>query len=298
MNTQASMHTQQAAHRVLVIALVATGFACAAPLTRTAAAQDADISEETVEYFRLNCTSCHTIGGGRLTGPDLKDVAERQSIEWLTTFIVDPKRVIDSGDADAQALFKEANGLYMPTLPGMTRQRAAALLELIAYESTKEESRFKGLQISDRPLTQHDIDRGQRLFEGTEAIASGAPSCLGCHTIDGTGGFGGGRLGPDLTDAFSRLEGRKALASWLAAPPGLTMQPVFKDRPIEGEEVLALVAYLKSRAEAGPPATKQGPLEFLIAGIAGVMGALVLFDLIWRRRFRAVRRPLVKGTTR
>lgn len=278
------------------LALLAVGLL--GPAARTAAAQDVDISEETVEFFRINCSSCHTIGGGRLTGPDLKDVATRQSADWLAAFIVDPKRVIDSGDAYAQELFRDAKGVYMPTLPGMTRKRADDLLALIAYESTKEESRFKGLQISDRPLTAHDVERGRLLFQGAQPFAAGAPPCIGCHSVDGTGGFGGGRLGPDLTDVFSRLEGRKGLSAWLGAPPGLTMQPVFKDHALDGEEILALVAYLKSAAEAGAPAPQQGPLAFLIAGSAGVAGALVLFDLIWRRRFRAVRRPLVKGTAR
>jgi len=286
------MQKHRRALRLLATALVVVAVA------GTAAAQDVDISEETVDYFRTNCVSCHTIGGGKLAGPDLKEVELRQSRDWLATFIVDPKRVIDSGDPYAQAMFKDAKGVYMTTLAGMTKAKANALLDLIAYESTKEESRFKGLQISDRPLTDFDIARGQRLFEGTEDLEAGAPSCIGCHSIDGTGGFGGGRLGPDLTDAFSRLEGRNALAAWLSAPPGLTMQPLFKDNPIEGEEVLALVAYMKSRAEAGPPAAGQGPLSFLIAGIAGVVGTLILFDLIWRRRFREVRRPLVKGNAR
>ena len=34
--------------------------------------------QETAQYFRQNCASCHTIGGGRLTGPDLKDVTKRK----------------------------------------------------------------------------------------------------------------------------------------------------------------------------------------------------------------------------
>lgn len=286
------MQMQRAARTILGAALLI------GPLAAGAGAQDADISEETVEFFRVNCVSCHTIGGGRLAGPDLKDVEQRQSREWLAAFIVDPKRVIDGGDPYAQQLFRDAKGVYMTTLPGMTKARAIDILELIAYESTKEESRFKGLQISDRPLTDFDVARGRMLFEGQDAFVSGAPACIGCHTVDGTGGFGGGRLGPDLTDAYSRLEGRKALAAWLGAPPGLTMQPVFKDRPLDGDEILALVAYLKSRAEAGPPAVPQGPLSFLLAGMAGVAGCLILFDLVWRRRFRAVRRPLVKGSAR
>jgi len=259
------------------------------------AGQAQDISEETVTFFKQNCTSCHTIGGGKLAGPDLKGVAERQQVEWLITFVMDPKKAIDSGDPYAQELFREAKGVYMPTLPGFTRDRAQKLIELIVFESAQEKSRFAGLQISDRPLTQADVDRGRAIYEGTQPILSGAPACISCHQVEGTGGFGGGRLGPDLSAVYSRLEGRKALGAWLGAPPSLTMQPVFSKAPLEGEEVLALVAFFKSTAEAGSPVTGRGPMGFLFAGIAGVVLVLVGFDFIWRRRFRAVRRPLVKG---
>ncbi len=91
-------------------------------------------AQEAVDFFRDNCVSCHTIGGGRLTGPDLKDVAERKDREWLISFILNPRAVIDSGDPYAQDLFQQARGTVMPTVPGMTEERAAALLDLVEAE--------------------------------------------------------------------------------------------------------------------------------------------------------------------
>ena len=76
----------------LAVALVAAGASAQAP------------SEEAYEYFSLNCKSCHTIGGGKLTGPDLKGVMDRADREWLVEFIQHPKAVIDSGDAYAATL--------------------------------------------------------------------------------------------------------------------------------------------------------------------------------------------------
>ena len=61
-------------------------------------------AQETADYFRQNCASCHTIGGGRLTGPDLKNVWERQDEEWLRSFILNPQAKLDSGDAYALQL--------------------------------------------------------------------------------------------------------------------------------------------------------------------------------------------------
>jgi len=38
-------------------------------------------SQEAADFFRQNCISCHTVGGGRLTGPDLKNVTQRKERE-------------------------------------------------------------------------------------------------------------------------------------------------------------------------------------------------------------------------
>jgi hypothetical protein len=107
-------------------------------------------------------------------------------------------------------------------------------------------------------------------------------------------GLGGGGLGPDLTAAFARLDGRKALAAWLAAPPGPVMQPAFRDHDLEGDEILALVAYLKDAAERGEPAAQPASLEFVVWSVGGVAVLLTLMDFAWRRRFVGVRRALVE----
>jgi len=258
------------------------------------------VSEETVAYFRQNCTSCHTIGGGKLTGPDLKDVTKRRDREQLTRFVLDPKGAIDGGDEYLRKLFATMNNVYMTTPVGITRDRIAKLLDLIEQESALEKSQFQGLVISERPLTVEDVDRGRRLFLGEERTASGAPACVSCHNVAGVPGFGGGRLAPDLTEVYARLEGRKALSAWLSAPPGLTMTPIFKPTgtPLASEEILSLVAFLKDCAEkgAGQPAA-SGPFEFLVAGVAGLIGILLAFDYLWRNRYRGVRRALVERAT-
>jgi mono/diheme cytochrome c family protein len=61
------------------------------PVSGTSLGQDA------AEFFRQNCTTCHTIGGGRLTGPDLKGVLQRKPRAWLLDFIMDPQAVLDRG---------------------------------------------------------------------------------------------------------------------------------------------------------------------------------------------------------
>lgn len=252
-------------------------------------------AQDPARDFRTNCMSCHTIGGGRLTGPDLKNVGDRKDREWLTRFIQDPKAVIDAGDAYAQELVKEARGVMMPTLPAMTKSRAEALLSLIEAESKLEKSQFVGLQISERPFTPRDIEVGQGIFMGTVNLKNGGPSCISCHTVHGITLFGGGTLAPDLTTVFERYQGRRTLATWLSAPATPSMASIFKDRGLESEEVLAVVAYFQSTLARNPEDVSPARLNFILIGLAGTLLLLGLFDVIWNKRLRSVRRALVRS---
>lgn len=130
-------------------------------------------AQEAVDFFRGNCTSCHTIGGGRLTGPDLKDVTQKKDRAWLVQFLQSPQAMIDKGDPYALKLKEEARDVVMPNINGMTPALAELLLTMIEAESKLPKSQFAGLQISDRPFTQHDIELGKALFMGDKRLANG-----------------------------------------------------------------------------------------------------------------------------
>lgn len=251
-------------------------------------------AQESADFFRQNCVSCHTIGGGRLTGPDLKNVTQKKDRAWLVNFMMDPKSVIDSGDPYAQELLSASRGVVMPTLPGMTKQRGEGLLDLIEAESKLKKSQFVGLQISERPLTAKDVENGHALFSGGVALRNGAPACISCHTAQGIGFFGGGTLAPDLTTVFERYQGRKTLSVWLSAPATPTMQSIFKKRQLEGEEILSLVAYFQSTLARNPDDVSSTRLNFILIGLAGALIMMGLFDVIWNKRLRTVRRALVQ----
>lgn len=251
--------------------------------------------QEAAAFFRQNCVSCHTIGGGRLTGPDLQNVSERKERDWLVNFMLNPRGMIDSGDAYARQMLQESRGVIMPNVVGMTKDRAAALLDLIAEESALEESQFKGLQISDRPFTAVDIELGKQLFRGTRRLANGGAACISCHTMVGLGALSGGRLGPDLTRVYERLGGRRNLGAWLYAPATTTMQPLFTGHPLEAEEILPLLAYFEDSAKRGGEDQSAALLNFFFLALGGTVFALVLFDALWKGRFRAVRAPLVRA---
>ncbi|MCL4838568.1 MAG: c-type cytochrome [Thermoanaerobaculia bacterium] len=252
-------------------------------------------AEEAATYFRQNCMSCHTIGGGRTVGPDLKHVAERKDAAWLEAFIVNPKAKLDAGDPYALQLKEEARGAIMPPIAGMTPEIARSLLAFVAAESALPKSQFAGLEVTDEPFAAADLERGRALFRGGAALANGGPNCLSCHTVRGLGGLGGGRLAPDLTKVYERLQGRRNLASWLQAPATPTMRPLFVDRPLTNEEILPLVAFLEEAARAGGEDNAPTQPTFLLLGLGAAAVGLVAADAVWRRRLRAVRRPLVGG---
>lgn len=250
-------------------------------------------AQEAADFFKQNCASCHTIGGGRLTGPDLKDITKRKDREWLANFIANPKAVIDGGDPYAQQLLQESRGVVMPTLFGLTRDRIDSLFNLIEAESKLERSQFAGTQLSNRPLTAEDVARGRELFLGRERLVNGGAACIACHSVQGVGALGGGKLGPDLTRVYERMQDRKQLAAWLSAPATPTMLPVFKAHPLEPEEILSLVAFFEQSAKKGREDDSPSALRFFLLGLGGAGVGLAIFDALWRRRFRGVRRMLV-----
>lgn len=250
-------------------------------------------SQDTPDYFRQNCVNCHTIGGGRLTGPDLKDVSKRRDSEWLIKFLQNPKAVIDSGDPYATKMFEESRRVIMPNAPGMDRYRAEQLIKLIDAESKLKKSQFFGIRISNKPFTAKDRLVGRELFIGERKFKKGGTACNSCHTIYSLSLLGGGRLGPDLTHVYERLKGRKAVSAWLMAPATKTMQPIFKNHPLEAGEIHSLTAFFEVSAKQNDVDASVSRITFLLLGLTIAVAVVFLFDLIWRGRFYGVRRPLV-----
>ncbi len=258
-------------------------------------------SQDSPDFFRQNCMNCHTIGGGRLTGPDLKDVSERKDREWLIGFTMNPKSYIDSGDPYAIKILEESRNVPMPTLPGMTRERSENLLDLIDAESQLDASQFKGLRISSEPFTRADVARGASYLSRQEDSKNGATMCMSCHRMSGVGALGGGNLGPDLTRVFEKGQyttgGRAVLSAWLVAPATPAMQHLLQDKPLEADEVHAIVALMADRAANSQPQSMGASMaSFSLLGVFGSLLTLVLFDFLWKARFRSVRRTMVDNS--
>ena len=81
------------------------------------------------DLFKTNCKACHKIDKDAV-GPALKGVTERQSEEWLMTWIANPQKVIDSGDEHAVEMF-EKYGSYMTSFPTLKAEDKLAILGYI-----------------------------------------------------------------------------------------------------------------------------------------------------------------------
>ena len=274
-------------------AILATALCTSSAAAIVANAQDGGA------FFKQNCAACHTIGGGRVLGPDLKDVTKRKARAWLVKFLQSPKAMIDSGDAYAAQLVQTApGGMVMPTVPGMTPDVANALLDYIEGGTTAAKPDLTANAIGDRAFTSADMALGQQLFLGERPLANGGPACVSCHTLGTISWLGGGRLGPDLTNAFDRLGGRKGLGAWLTAPPTPTMQAVFGKHPLQPEEILPLLAVVDTANNRSQPAGESPILKFLALGFSGMLVGLFLLQLAWRGRIRSVRRSIVRAHMR
>ena len=248
-------------------------------------------------YYKQNCSACHTIGGGKLLGPDLKGVTKAREHEWLEKWLQNPQAMIDSGDPFAVKLQKEYGGIVMPTATGMTPQMAESLLNYIAAKSGETSEAAQASPAQEEPFTEKQVAEGSALFLGRKPFQEGGAACVACHAVKSAGGaLGGGQLGPDLTLVYKRLNGRKGVEAWLSSPASATMKPIFNKHPLKPEEIGTLTAFFEQASkESGAEAAGAYRLLFLLLGLGGATIGLLILGLIWKRRIRGVRRALVEG---
>jgi mono/diheme cytochrome c family protein len=270
--------------RPAILVLVASA-AAVLSLTTPVSAQDA------AAFYEDNCAGCHTIGEGPGAGPDLQGVTSRRDRDWLIRFLLDPEAF--ASDPEVARMIKEADGQAMPATPGLTRELAAAILDLIDQRSGTARAPAPAPP-AEPPFTPADVARGRDLFVGSSPLSAAGPACIACHEASGLPTPGGGRLGPDLTTAHERLGGRRGLISWLGSTSTPMMRAVYRPAPLTPDESHALTAFLADSAARGA-ARPSGLSTFVITGLGGAAAVFVLVGLVGARRFRAVRRPLVES---
>jgi mono/diheme cytochrome c family protein len=108
----------------------------------------------------VQCKACHSIGGGKLVGPDLKGIVEKRDELWLIKFIQNSTELIQSGDALAIEVFEENMKIPMPN-HNLTDEEAKGLLLYIANDGQLAEGEVSAVEESkiDEPLAQHETEQ-------------------------------------------------------------------------------------------------------------------------------------------
>jgi len=166
---------------------------------------------------KYNCLGCHKINkkGGDI-GPDLTNEGKRVRPEWLFTFLKAPfkiRQLMDAKMPDFNLPDKEIN-------------------TIIEYLSFVSKESYPYIFKAKKEVHIEDINDGEKLYQ--EVMA-----CIACHSVNGRGG----QIGPDHTDAASRLK-REWIERWLKNPQAImpdTRMPRFKFKDWEFE---ALTNYL------------------------------------------------------
>jgi cytochrome c len=105
--------------------------------TASSARSTGDVDQELADrgqslFQSKGCVGCHTVGNGRLTGPDLKGVTQRREFNWIVSMMMNPDSMVKD-DPVARQLLTE----YMTPMlnMGVSPDEAKAIYEYLRRAS-------------------------------------------------------------------------------------------------------------------------------------------------------------------
>jgi len=235
--------------------------------------------------FKQNCSACHSVGKGKLVGPDLKGINTKRSEEWITKFVQNAQAFGET-DADAKAIIAEY-GYPMP-VQNVSDGDVKAIVTYIASKSpaAAEASTEEVVEVIEEPVnpaldpanaSAEDIAMGVKLFSGEEGFENGGPSCLTCHNVEHTDLIAGGLLAKDLTFVYERMGGA-GINGILSSPPFPAMSASYKDNQLTEKEIFQLSAFFSDASVNNVYQHKRTYNNNLL--IYGGFGAFVVIALI------------------
>ncbi|MBC8265658.1 MAG: c-type cytochrome [Flavobacteriales bacterium] len=218
------------------------------------------------ESLFSSCAACHTIGGGKLVGPDLAGVLERRSEDEIIRYVQNP------ADFDV---------IMMPP-QNLTNAEIKAILNYIVSKSPAEGQVEEVVEVEEVVVALDDVKSGEMLFEGTTRFENGGPSCIACHNVDYEQMMQGGLLAADLTDVYSRSGGMVGIKGILTGLPFPAMKSAYGNYPITEDELVQLQAFLK-HVDDNKIYQHHGEKKtmFLHFGMIGFITILILIFFLW-----------------
>lgn len=242
------------------------------------------------QNYQAFCSPCHTMGSGRLVGPDLAGVGDRRSTEWLLEFVQSSQAMVARGDPDAVALVAEYANLVMPDPPLSADEITDVVTYMIAagsdVASTAPAQEEPATAVVEEPPSEAAIASGRDLFQGSVRLTNGGASCNACHDVVNDAVIGGGSLSVDLTTAYTRLTGA-GIRAMLTTPAFPVMQAAYDGRSLNPDEVEVLAAFLWDVDQQSESHTaRRYGFRLLVSGSTGTAALFGFFAFVWRGRKR------------
>ncbi len=211
------------------------------------------------QAFAQKCAGCHTVGGGKLTGPDLLPTQAWPRQELAAKVKLMEQRV---GPLSSDEITQYVE--LLQDSRAQDRIRVAQELASKAVAATLEPASAK---------------IGRNLFEGVTPLANGGVACITCHRA----GSQGGTLGPDLSALHSRM-GKVAMTSAIQQTNFPVMSGTYKNKPVTAQEAVHIAEYL-TNPELMPAASIADNAPIFGASL-GVLSLIIVVGL-YRNRSRS-----------
>lgn len=261
------------------------------------------VAQDGASLFKQNCSACHSIGKGKLVGPDLEGIHTKRSEEWIVSFVKNAQAFGET-DADAKTIINEY-GYPMPN-QNVNDAEIKAIISYIAESSPATTASVKETEpveekVADPTLdpanaSANDITSGLHLFEGSKRLENGGVSCITCHNVQHKDLIAGGLLAKDLTKVYERLGGA-GLNGILSAPPFPAMASSYQNHPLTEKEIFQLSAFFYDAATNQiyqPQRTYNTHLLLYGGGVAFIIIIGIILLMFIERKRKCVKEDIYK----
>jgi mono/diheme cytochrome c family protein len=194
----------------------------------------------------LNCQGCHRLPGierPAMLGPDLTNIGEKVSREWIYKWLKEPRTIVDK-DGNVKV-----NGYETEEEPRMPKFRLSEgeLRGLSAYLSLQKAKHLVPYKIDARVVAAWSknpelISQGELRFRQM--------FCSTCHSLAvtraGESKLIGGDIGPELTKVGSKVNADWLMA-WLRDPQGLMPHTRMPRYGWSDEDLYKVTQYIKNK---------------------------------------------------
>jgi len=106
------------------------------------------------KLFKANCAACHKITGDVVVGPGLAGVSDKYEEEWIIKWVQNSKKLIDAGDAAANAIYEEFNKVPMPP-QAVSADEIRSILAYIKKGPEKKVAVDPGTGVTGEPVEKN-----------------------------------------------------------------------------------------------------------------------------------------------